>query len=68
MNFCIPGDDDFKLVDVLPYKGAEYEGPHRWGVTVLILGESHYAEDMEAGEPLGSEFTRGVIREVLNGV
>lgn len=68
MNFCIPPDEDFKLADVLPYIGPEYGSPHRWGVTILILGESHYAEDMEAGEPLGTEFTRGVIQEVLNGI
>jgi hypothetical protein len=45
-----------------------YTQANRWGVSILVLGESHYMEDGEPGQSMDRQFTRDVLGEVLAGV
>jgi hypothetical protein len=49
-------------VKVLPYVGQDYGREKPWGVSVLILGESHYHP-----ERLNPEFTCEVVQAVIDG-
>ncbi|HEV2349202.1 MAG TPA: hypothetical protein VG028_05075 [Terriglobia bacterium] len=66
---CVkPENQEFEYVKVLPYVGCNYTRANCWGVTMLVLGESHYMEEGEPGQLLDPLFTRDVVGEVLEGV
>ena len=49
-------------VKVLPFVGENYKNEMPWGIPVMVVGESHYSE-----EPLDTEFTIRVVKEMLDG-
>ena len=55
---------NFDHVKILPYVGGEYSRSNRFGLSILILGESHYSNN---GSPLNREFTQEVVQEVIDG-
>ena len=57
-NHSITGDA-LKNVRLHPWIGGKYGRDSRFGMRLLVLGESHYGED---SENWGVKFTQGVVR------